>query len=574
MVLPGSPVPAGPARKGRKTPFRSFFWVALLGSLALAGIGVHDLLVERRASRWPTAPCEITDSKVIPESRGRSSGFVPFVRYQYTVQGRRYLSSRLHRTQETLHSDFADAQRAIARYPVGGRSACHVNPADPADAFLESKPDFVILVISWFPLLIWAIYERVAIADWWQERGRRKRAGRTEAVTANLSLKRVNSKQLLIGICCLAMSLIFATMLAGWPWLQTIRSKSWRAVPCTVRQVEVASETYHQGGRSFRPVVRYAYDFEGSHYESTRLDFSADMHFSYSETADAVGHFSPGQQTTCYVDPANPSRAVLRRSFRPDPFFGLFALGLAGLSVFLIVQRRPDRNEAASPCPWETAQGRKLAEAGKATLKQELPQREMFALAALGAAACVSLAAWLVSGAIRSLLRGEVDVLPLLYGLGAAGGAVACAAVARRFWRGARNPPPRLILEPGVVTLGKPFTVEWEAARDRRGLQFRLWLEGREEAAILQLLGTMHGASREEKVQKWTFHETPLTPGDRLEESAFGQARSVVPADAMHSFEGAKFKIRWRIRADVWDGSRMLRHEHRIIVKPGPVSTP
>ena len=100
--------------------------------------------------------------------------YVPWLRYRYIVSGRVYMSERIHLEPELTYDTFTSAESRLAAFPAGMKTICHVNPADPTQAVLQSKPDYVLLCISPFLLVIWALHERVA--DWWVERRRRKLA--------------------------------------------------------------------------------------------------------------------------------------------------------------------------------------------------------------------------------------------------------------------------------------------------------------------------------------------------------------------------------------------------------------
>jgi hypothetical protein len=548
-----------------RSPFRGFFWVAMLGFLALAGFGVQEIVTELQAGRWPTVPCEIQRSGVSDETRGGSPGFVATVRYTYQWEGRTYVSDKIRIKPELIHSDVADAEARAAKFPKGARLQCHVNPANPHEAMLECSPDYVLLAISPFLLVIWALVERVALADWFERRRQLRRGSAKQPITANRALRRAKAKPLLVGVMGLAMGLTFASFFWVWPWRQSVASRSWEEIPCTILNVGVVTETTHQGGRFFKPQVLYQYEFAGVSHKSTQLDFSAEMDFNYARIRKLVRAYHPGETTTCFVNPVRPGQAVLLRRFRADPFFSLFIAGIIGLGVFLIIQGLPWKPKLSNL--WQTSEARPAAQARETMLRPEIRPGPRLAFSLLGLTVCLALAVWLLYASWQSLGQGGLDLLPLLYGIGAAVGAFFCAKFARRYGRDVRHRGPILKLSPAAITPGQPFTVEWEWPREVRNPAFRLFLEGVEAVRVLSEIPTQHGPSRDEKTQEWVFLVLPLTRGEHLETSAFGQARGELPELTMHSFEGVKTKILWRVRADFAASSR----KYKVIVQP---STP
>jgi hypothetical protein len=105
-------------------------------------------------------------------------------------------------------------------------------------------------------------------------------------------------------------------------------ARSWVATPCTILSNAVESSTNSRGRVFTRLALRYAYEVSGRRLEGTRYEFGTDL-FSGGDKADEIAaSLPPGTQTTCYVDPRQPDRAVVRREFSTD----LLSMGLPGLA--------------------------------------------------------------------------------------------------------------------------------------------------------------------------------------------------------------------------------------------------
>lgn len=100
------------------------------------------------ARRWPQTTGWVVFSGVQAEwvqtRRYTSHRVSPARRYgaqvvvEYEVDGRRYLSERLHFGDRLLSSDPGPAEKTAAHYPVGHVVTVFYNPTNPADASLRS----------------------------------------------------------------------------------------------------------------------------------------------------------------------------------------------------------------------------------------------------------------------------------------------------------------------------------------------------------------------------------------------------------------------------------------------------
>lgn len=90
--------------------------------------------------------------------------------------------------------------------------------------------------------------------------------------------------------------------------------------------------------RSYEPVVRYTYTYEGQNYTSDSVFPGGDRQFdSRSEAADYTEAYDPGDTVTVYVNSEEPSSAFLVEQTDTLLYYGLMAvgvvLGLFGLYI-------------------------------------------------------------------------------------------------------------------------------------------------------------------------------------------------------------------------------------------------
>ena len=116
-------------------------------------------------------------------------------------------------------------------------------------------------------------------------------------------------------------------------------SQRWIEARCEIvdSYVDVHSDSDH--GDSYSLHVKYRYEVDRQEYMSDRYDFSHGAP-SQAEAETAVAGLPSGTQTVCYVNPADPSEAVLKREWRSGSLFGggaMVTLGTLGMLLTMIV---------------------------------------------------------------------------------------------------------------------------------------------------------------------------------------------------------------------------------------------
>jgi len=103
-------------------------------------------------------------------------------------------------------------------------------------------------------------------------------------------------------------------------------SRSWTATPCTVLSAKVTSVRDQHGGESFGVAVRYQYAFNGELHISNRYGFLNDFGGDLAGKERLVKQLKSGSPETCFVNPADPTVAVMDRSIG-----GIVGAGILGL---------------------------------------------------------------------------------------------------------------------------------------------------------------------------------------------------------------------------------------------------
>ncbi len=143
----------------------------------------------------------------------------------------------------------------------------------------------------------------------------------------------------------LFLSLIYFSGYAKW-W----RAQSWVEVPCWIESAELERNSGDDSD-THQALATYRYEFEGRSYQGNRVsfhggsdnigDFQQEAHRELSRHAG--GKSSGSQQDArapfrCYVNPANPSEAVIYRTLRwqMQAFLAIFALTFPAVGAGLV----------------------------------------------------------------------------------------------------------------------------------------------------------------------------------------------------------------------------------------------
>ena len=148
---------------------------------------------------------------------------------------------------------------------------------------------------------------------------------------------------------------IFATLIAVpvaifGPWLfyrasvkpvvMYLDAMSWRETPCTI----LSSRLNGKEDEVSQVDILYTYAVDGQVYRSNRYHFAGVGSSEEREEKQAVlARYPSGSRTTCYVDPDDPAKAVLHRSFSLEGWWLgplCLLLGLGSMAGLFLMYRR------------------------------------------------------------------------------------------------------------------------------------------------------------------------------------------------------------------------------------------
>jgi hypothetical protein len=140
------------------------------------------------------------------------------------------------------------------------------------------------------------------------------------------------------GVIEIVLGLFF--LFRGLPGLiQAVAALAWKRVDGRILEAGTLGYTGAAGGghgrtRMVRGMVGYRYAYEGREYVGSRLSFGTPIGLNPALASLAgASRYQPGQAVAVFVDPEDPSRAVLRRSAPSSLVFALLGAGLLALGV-------------------------------------------------------------------------------------------------------------------------------------------------------------------------------------------------------------------------------------------------
>ncbi len=304
-----------------------FLVLATLAGAAWAGVTACRWGL---AYRWPAVPCEIVASGL--RAGGERHPYAFDVSYRYAWRGQEFTGTT-YSEEYRGSTDVAEAERLARSFPEGSRRLCYVNPADPATAVLKHDNPLVPAILT-VALLCCAVG------------------------LVGVFLRRSNG--FLLGgpfliFVGLAGHLMFFTM----PLWNGLRSLRWPAVPCIIEDGNVRSAR-NSGIISFNvywPDIVYRYQVGDRTYRANTNNASFVGSPWYYGARRVVREHPPLRSATCYVNPANPSEAVLVRGASETQWYGLWPLFMAALGLDTVVRSLIGRGlpRVGSPRAWGTA---------------------------------------------------------------------------------------------------------------------------------------------------------------------------------------------------------------------------
>jgi hypothetical protein len=334
------------------------------------------------------------------------------------------------------------------------------------------------------------------------------------------------------------------------------QARSWTPANC-----EVLSSRVEASGDTARPDIQYRYYVDDRLYISTRYNFIPGS-TNDSTVAATVEQYAPGTRFPCYVDPNDPTQAVINRDITSWYYFGLIFFGaFTGIPLLIGVvmlrmqsKMRTVQRAAETPARARVLQNAPIAgtaaapaidaptgDAGPIVLR---PSVSPFGKLIIITVLCLfwnGLVGVFTFFEIREFTGGAGNWgMALFLTLFQIVGVALLLAVPYQLLALA-NPRPAITLARGTVPLGGTVPFDWQligsASRVRH---LTITLSAREEARYRRGTDT-HTDTRE-------FHREALAEASDSAGIERGSGTIRIPATTMHSFNAPNNKIVWTIQ--------------------------
>lgn len=523
-----------------------FFSVFLSMGLFFEVMIVKQTVRNLSTYSWNRTEATIIGSEITPPKNDESDPTL-HVRYTYLAGGSLVEGQRFNR--DAIAPETRDAYQLVERYKPGVQVPCWFNPENPSESVLQRNNPLQGLVFL-FPLIFVAVGAGGIWAVWFW-RGK-------QTNPADTTVQPISNRTQPRGAGRWGMGLFFSIFLlvgvgTGYgffvrPVLKIVAAQRWTSVPCEILSSRVKTNS-DSDGNTYSVDIVYRYTYQDRTYTANRYHFFTGSSSGYKGKAQVVRRLPSGSRATCFVNPSDPTEAVLERGATSMLWFGLIPLVFALVGFFGLLSTIRGKT-LTTPRPAQAQAFATFARRdssawvpnpndapGPATLTPSAtPKMKLFGLAfaAVFWNSIVSVFLFNQSWSGFGLFMG-LFLLPFIaIGLGLIGGVVYQAMALF-------NPRPRLTVSRAVALPGDTIDVSWELeGRTDRLQRLQLALEGREEATYRR--GTDNVTDKEIFVRIQLLDTTePIAMHS-------GSAKLHIPPGAMHSFRSANNKIVWSLK--------------------------
>lgn len=371
---------------------------------------------------------------------------------------------------------------------------------------------------------------------------------------------------LLFGGMFFGMGVLFCWLMGVNPLLQALGSKDWVEISCVIDSSEVESHR-SSDGTTYSVAIRYTYQVEGRDYQSDRYNFSTASSSGHSGKAAVVARYPVGSEQICWVDPDDPSQAVLSRDI-PGIVYFIFPF----TSVFMLIGLAALLGTAGLlPKRWALPfnhRHKRVRNAPEGTQQLKSRSSGIAKVVFITFAACFwnGIVSVFMLQLIKSYQSGHPDwfltiflipfvVIGIVLIFGIFHSLLALA-----------NPKLELTLSEASPALGDRVQLDWSSSKPlRRVRHLKISLQGTEAATYQR--GTRSTTDTA------TFYDQSLLDIERPGTQQCGTCEFELPRESMHSFDSGNNKIIWQIVV-VGDIPRYpdIKNSYPITVRPLPLS--
>ncbi len=534
-----------------------FFSLFLLFFL---GLGCFFMLMLIRESysiidsySWPSTAAQI-ESVDIKRNLKDNDDNTPYeleIRYSYKHGSEVYKNGSISGTA-SRHGSYSDAYEIARKYPAGSSQTCYVNPKEPSEAILQHRSPWMLLFVI-LPLIFMLIGGGGLYFMWFaraEDPNKTKSIARSSPRAGSAKLKGV----------LFFFGLVFTLVGGGFTWYfvqicsQALNAQSWTEVKARVIDSDVlrSESTDSDGHRSvtYKIDIFYEYEYQGQKYRSSRYDFFTVSSSGSDSKREVVRRYRAGKVVDAYVNPDDPSQAVLNRDFSWSYLIGLIPLIflLVGLALLLAGRKRVASQQTAlgstAGASWKkeaTAIPSTMRASGRIELKPTAsPLGKFFGITFI-ALFWNGIVSVFVYQAYKAWALGNPEWFLMIFLIPfVLVGALLVFFIFYQFLA-VFNPQVALTLGASNLRLGDTLELSWQTRGNVSRLkQLQIILSAKEEASYRRGTDT--------HTERHTFYEQTLAQSQGQGNISRGSVSMLIPADSMHTFSGNSNKIIWSLK--------------------------
>lgn len=277
--------------------------------------------------RWPTTEAVVAESRVLTSMEAREilgdaktgagdahdfqdlSGYVPLVRYEFTVDGTRYENARISPFDGPI-SRRTWAEPIVNDYPRGKPIPVRYDPDDPTRSYLRPAVRSSSLVFASIGFVFLVIAGWIATGF--------PGGAPAAAMGTGIPLTAFGLHRLRIGR----------------------RSRDWPTVPGEVTSTEISSEGGGEDAEvKYVPELQYEYEVDNERYVNSRYGFGTTPTFSERSAARSwtEERYPEDGQVAVHYDPDRPDRSVLEPGAGRSPMALVVGLVFTSLGIFMLL---------------------------------------------------------------------------------------------------------------------------------------------------------------------------------------------------------------------------------------------
>ena len=324
------------------------------------------------------------------------------------------------------------------------------------------------------------------------------------------------------------------------------QARRWPPADC-----EVISSTVVASGDTSRPEIRYRYQVDDRPYTSDRYNFIPGS-TNDRTVPDTVARYAPGTRFQCFVDPTDPTQAVINRDVTFWYYFGLiFFAAFAGIPLFVgafVVRRLPATRAARQT--YDVPPGTRPTDIGSIGVASDLGPAVLHSTASpMSKLITATIVCLFWNGLVGIFTFFEIReftsgggaswFLALFLLLFQIIGVALLLAVPYQMLALA-NPRPTITLSRGTLPIGGSVPFEWKlTGAASRVSRLTLTLQGREEARYRRGTNT--------HTDTHVFYSVVLAEATDSMAIERGGGTIRIPSGTMHSFAANNNKIIWTL---------------------------